>query len=178
MPFGAAGGATGELNLGSLDVRTHQFKTARTWSVAINRRRDLRWCTLLGQTATTRVHDYRQYLERAVPATGTGPETWESRRDLACQALYAALVHRGADAFLSDRDDDADDGTPLTGWCSVARRRTATPVPTPEEVLGIRLPVADCTQDEEGEHGTTGGAGRGDAPGAPWSSRETEPPPF
>ncbi|OLT15282.1 hypothetical protein BJF80_10460 [Serinicoccus sp. CUA-874] len=228
VPFGAIGGVTGELNLGSLDVRTHQFKTARTWSVTINRRRDLRWCTLLGQSTTTRVHDYRQYLERAVLARGSGAgghatgghatggrvtagqatageataarptggsaaddhptdspavdgsttQTWESRRDLACQALYAAVVHRGADALLSDLDDDADDGTPLTGWCSVTRRRSDTPVPTPEEVLGLPLPVAEGEQDEQEEHGTTGGTGRGDAPGAPWSSRETEPPPF
>ncbi|WP_151524473.1 hypothetical protein [Serinicoccus kebangsaanensis] len=194
LPHGTPGGLTGEHNLGSLDIRTHQFKTARTWSVAINRRRDLTWSTLLGQTATTRVHDYRQYLDRAFATTPPGEPsgdhgahdtadtrgTIDARRDLACQALYAALVHRGADAFLSDLDDDADDRTPLTGWACVARRSPGEPVPTPEEVLGI--PAGDDL-DRAARRAHPDAERRGkDRPGDPagggWPTRPDGPPPF
>lgn len=152
-PYGPEGGPTAEPNLATLNIRAHQLKTAQTWSVSINDRRDLAWCTLLGQTATTRAHDYRQYLDRKLSSadggtgetgtsrsgqacggtaeTGSGrpgqacggtgetgraaaeenardssggtPPTWEQRQDLACQALYAALVHRGPHAFLGPR---------------------------------------------------------------------------
>lgn len=89
IPYGTdPDGITTERNLADLDKRTHQSKTLRLLSVAIDERRDLTFTTLLGQVTRSRVHDYGQYL-RALH-----PEDVEERLDLANQALYAALAAR------------------------------------------------------------------------------------
>lgn len=80
-PYGAPGGVTGEHNLAAVNVRSHQFKTARAWHATINHRRDLTWTTLLAQATTTRVHDYRAYLDRRAPVDPTQTGLPDSERD-------------------------------------------------------------------------------------------------
>ncbi len=87
-PYGWAGGPTGELNLALLAKRPHRYKTDGSWRVAIGARRDLTFTTLLGQVVTTRVHDYRTYLEQL------HPDDLDDRRDTANQLLQAALADR------------------------------------------------------------------------------------
>lgn len=189
IPFGAPGGVTGELNLQALNVRSHQFKTARAWSAAINHRRDVRWHTLLGQATTTRVHDYRAYLDRLAPLDPdladqhpTERDDLAARRDLACRALLAALHHRGPDAFLSDLDDEADDGSPLTSWATVRpSRASADTGPSPEEILApgdtISLDAPQGELDDEGPD-DEGPDDEGPHDDRPWGSTSPGSPPF
>lgn len=87
-PYGWAGGPTSETNLALLAKRAHQFKTDGAWHFSINDRRDLTITTVLGQVATTRVHDYRTYLHTR------HPDDVDERRDLANRLVYAALAQR------------------------------------------------------------------------------------
>ncbi|ANS79968.1 hypothetical protein SGUI_2572 [Serinicoccus hydrothermalis] len=188
------GGPTAETNLVALAKSPHQLKTLGRALARINDLRDLTWTTLLGQTETTRVHDYRQYsaapdlaeaLDHAVPLdparTHEHPalrEDLDARRDLLNRAFYAALAHRGPGAFLTDADDHpgtGEHGGPLSGWMWVTRthsgrrRDGAHPhTPTPETVLG--LATTDEPEPDPGdtdEPGTTG-----------WRIPPGEPPPF
>ena len=108
----ADGGPTSEANLNCKDRRSHGFKTKGWWTTTMAPNRDVSWTTLLGQTETTRSHDYRQYLDARAPSdpaeAGLHPALrtdHDDRLDLAGQALYAALVHRGPHAHLADPDD-------------------------------------------------------------------------
>ncbi|MDO5740915.1 MAG: HNH endonuclease signature motif containing protein [Ornithinimicrobium sp.] len=74
IPWGpSCDGPTCELNLAGLAKDAHDRKTKKLWSATINTRRDLTWTTLLGQTFTTRAHDYRQYTSTA--ALSSPPST-------------------------------------------------------------------------------------------------------
>ncbi|ANS80471.1 protein of unknown function DUF222 [Serinicoccus hydrothermalis] len=188
------GGPTAETNLVALAKSPHQLKTLGRALARINDLRDLTWTTLLGQTETTRVHDYRQYsaapdlaeaLDHAVPLdparTHEHPalrQDLDARRDLLNRAFYAAIAHRGPGAFLTDADDHpgtGEHGGPLSGWMWVTRthsgrrRDGADPhTPTPETVLG--LATTDEPEPDPGdtdEPGTTG-----------WRTPSGEPPPF
>ncbi|RIK14463.1 MAG: hypothetical protein DCC50_11110 [Acidobacteria bacterium] len=85
-PHGWAGGPTTETNLALLAKRPHRYKTDQQWQVTIGARRDLTITTLLGQVVTTRVHDYRTYLDHR------GHHDLADARDTAAQALQAALA--------------------------------------------------------------------------------------
>jgi hypothetical protein len=125
----ADGGPTSEANLNLKDRTAHRFKTGGWWTSVMAPDRDVTWTTLLGQTRTTRCHDYRQYLDSLAPPdarqVGTHPAErtdHDDRLDLACQVLYAALVHRGPHAHLADPDDHhgATEHDPtLGGWVRV-----------------------------------------------------------
>ncbi len=149
------GGPTSETNLSCKDRRPHSFKTKGWWRTTMAPNRDVTWTTLLGQTETTRAHDYRQYLAAAVPADPGQAHLHPSQRtdredrlDLAGQALYAALVHRDPHALLAAPDDahGATEHDPsLGGWVRVSHtnpdgvRRHGAPLghPTVAEVLGM-----------------------------------------
>ena len=72
IPYGWGGGKTSELNLALLAIPPHQFKTLGHWKVEIGTRRDMTFTTLLGQVTRSRVHDYRQYLERRLNGVDAG----------------------------------------------------------------------------------------------------------
>ncbi|WP_281965355.1 hypothetical protein [Serinicoccus marinus] len=77
-PWGpeGSGGPTAETNLLALGKSAHQLKTLGRALAEVNDLRDLTWTTLLGQTETTRAHDYRQYghgLRTAAAADRAGP---------------------------------------------------------------------------------------------------------
>lgn len=188
------GGPTSETNLNCKDRRTHSFKTKGWWRTTMTPNRDVTWTTLLGQTETTRAHDYRQYLGAAVPADPDQKHVHPSQRsdredrlDLAGQALYAALVHRDPHALLADPDDahGATEHDPsLGGWVRVSHtnpdgvRRHGPPPdhPTVTEILG--LPDHDVRRAAGGT-GPHGSSETGST-GTPWSTRATDDdtPPF
>src|SRR5690606_8700108 len=60
----AQDGPTSEANLNLKDRRPHSFKTKGWWRTTMAPNRDITWTTLLGQSQTTRAHDYRQYLDQ------------------------------------------------------------------------------------------------------------------
>ncbi len=77
-PWGpeGSGGPTAETNLLALGKSAHQLKTLGRALAEVNDLRDLTWTTLLGQTETTRAHDYRQYghgLRKAAAGDRAGP---------------------------------------------------------------------------------------------------------
>lgn len=142
-PWGPGTGATTEANLDLKDIARHQLKTKRWWTSALGPNRDVTWETLLGQTETTRCHDYRQYLRQAAAEetaeaaaaehadAEAGPvppdRDPDAELDLACRAIYAALAHRDPGAALLDDDDShgATDHDPrLHGWVTLAHRGT------------------------------------------------------
>lgn len=173
---------TSERNLVAVNKGSHDDKTAGRLVSVINDRRDLTWFTLLGQALETRVHDYRayapgrpyRYLGQEQLASDLDPtivEAWQRARspvdgsgelddlhDLLNLVTYAALTHRGTDAFLVDEDDDPDHDPddPATyrtrraearvPWfgrshrCATTGRRRPGPPPdqvTPEQLLGL-----------------------------------------
>lgn len=160
-----AGGPTSEPNLSLKDVAHHQFKTEGWWSSELAPNRDVTWETLLGQVTSTRCHDYRQYLRRAVATdsvgdTGTesddidtqgvhGAEDDRRRRDaeldLACRTLYAALAHRSPHGLLTDPDDlhgATDHDEACTGWIRLSHRSRdgqALPGPRDDQATPARL---------------------------------------
>lgn len=140
-------GTTCELNLAALDQGNHQTKTLKLLRVAINESRDLTFTTLLGQRASTRAHDYRQYLDRTTDA--------ESRRDLANLLLYATLAadpaHNGKGH--ADREDSC---LQLTHTDPVTRARRPGPGPdprSPEQVVADHFD--DSSRDADGGGSTT-----------------------
>ena len=100
-PHGWAGGTTTETNLALLARRPHRYKTDKQWHVTIGARRDLTFTTLLGQVATTRVHDYRTYLDQRGHEDLTDQHDTDprgtARRDAANRLLTAALADPGPD---------------------------------------------------------------------------------
>lgn len=130
------------------------------------------------------MHDYRAYLDRLAPldpdlADQHPAERGDlaARRDLACRALLAALHHRGPDAFLSDLDDEADDGSPLTSWATVRpSRASADTGPSPEEILAPGDTTSlDAPQEELDDEGPDDERPHDDRP---WGSTSPGPPPF
>ncbi|GGK75613.1 hypothetical protein GCM10011509_25390 [Ornithinimicrobium pekingense] len=181
-PF-AAGGPTSESNLNCKDRRVHGFKTKGWWRTVMAANRDVAWTTLLGQSETTRAHDYRQYLDARAPLDPDQRQVHPSQRDdhaerldLAGQALYAALTHRDPHSTLAAPDDalGATDHDPsLGGWVWVSHtnphgiRRHGPPPdrPTVAEILGIPTDAASPEADT--------------VPDTPWTHRDPdEPPPF
>ncbi|MGO0575096.1 hypothetical protein [Ornithinimicrobium panacihumi] len=206
-------GPTAVRNLAGLSKRPHDFKTKGWWDCIINDRRDLTWSTLLGQSYATRPHDYRQYfsgpalgrpwrqaLDDAAPvdpalSQGHPAERvdLEDRLHLINQALYAALAHRGAGAFLLDEDDHpgtGEHGGPLAGWMWIThtsrktgRRRAGAPAdaPTPEDVLGLvrEGPAPEHEQEQEQSQKQSQEHSSPPPKNTPWDQRECdEPPPF
>lgn len=186
-PF-AAGGPTSETNLSCKDRRSHTFKTKGWWTTTMAPNRDVSWTTLLGQTETTRAHDYRQYLDAQAPLHPEQDQTHPAERtdhddrlDLACQALYAALAQRGPHADPDDAHGATDHDPTLGGWAWVTHtnpdgvRRHGPPPhqPTVGEVLGIPA-------DEEQERGRREDARGDDLPSTPWTRRapDDDTPPF
>ncbi|WP_151525520.1 HNH endonuclease signature motif containing protein [Serinicoccus kebangsaanensis] len=227
LPWGEAGGSTTETNLALLGKRHHQLKTAGHAFAEINDLRDLTWTTLLGQAETTRAHDYRQYLDGTMSRDAQGQDWTASadrpdpdrstsahapapdradvgeddwiRRDRANRALYAALAHRGPDAFLTDADDhlgSAEHGGALGGWLFVtrttpggARRHGAAPdTETVGQVLGFTEAEAPSGPAAPARPSPTSSTGRDAAPPrddegaphprAPWRPTHDQPPPF
>lgn len=152
IPFGTLpGGVTTEQNLADLDKRTHRVKTLRELSLAINARRDLTFTTLLGQVTRSRVHDYRQYF------AAVHPEDLDDRRDLAGQALYAALASRPGHWSRPDSWLTLDHTDGRTG------RRVPGPPEHPQDVthlLGINQDHADNAHPSRGQGDDQGGEGR------------------
>ncbi|MFK5584068.1 hypothetical protein [Serinicoccus sp. LYQ131] len=154
-----AGGPTSEPNLSLKDVAHHQFKTEGWWSSELTPNRDVTWETLLGQVTSTRCHDYRQYLRRAVATASTTDSTptstADAELDLACRTLYAALAHRGPHGLLTDPDDlhgATDHDEACTGWIRLSHRsRDGQVLPGPRDdqasparLLGLlRLPEGE-----------------------------------
>ncbi|PZU46777.1 MAG: hypothetical protein DI571_05120 [Arsenicicoccus sp.] len=216
------GGATAETNLVALAKRHHDLKTRALAFTALNTRRDLRWTTLLGQSETTRTHDYRQYTHHPQPTTARGerhlsveelrdavdrlaplkpdpdelagpadaPDQHPSqradlddRRDLLNRAFYAALAHRGPDAFLLDTDDhpgSTEHGGPLSGWMWITRttpsgrRRTGAHPDTPTLRTVLGLPPETDPPHTDPPHTNPPDTN----PPQPWTDTHDEPPPF
>ncbi|RIK16633.1 MAG: hypothetical protein DCC50_04280, partial [Acidobacteria bacterium] len=125
--------------LALLAKRPHQYKTDGTWQVEIGARRDLTFTTLLGQIATTRVHDYRTYLDRR------HPEDVDDLRDAAGQLLQAALADRARSRGRRARRDD---------WLTMEHTDPGTgavrPGPHPDQPTVDDL-VEDAGEDVGGE---------------------------
>lgn len=176
------GGKTTEPNLCLTGVSHHQLKTEGWWSSKLGSSRDVTWETLLGQRATTRVHDYRQYLRQGATVGETAQVAFESNLDddpnaefaldRACLALYAALAHRDPHDLLTGTDDihgATDHNSDLDGWISInhrdanGRTRLGAPAghPTLPQVLG--MPDTDK---------------RPTSIATPWSGPGTDEPPF
>lgn len=206
-------GPTSVQNIAGLNKRPHHLKTKKWWSVAINDRRDLTWTTLLGQAFTTRPHDYGQYQPYQGPSGGSAATVLagvfaraldeqepidpqqrslhpsergdlDDRRDLANQALYAAIAERGPGAFLLDEDDHpgtGEHGGPLAGWAWVTHTSRATgrrrpgPPKDPQsvtEVLGMRREGPELRPSDQPEARSSEGQ-------TPWERRsQDDPPPF
>ncbi|MGO0576787.1 hypothetical protein [Ornithinimicrobium panacihumi] len=189
-------GWTAEPNLNCKAQLDHFRKTKKLWRSVMNSRRDVTWTTLLGQVATTRGHDYRQYFARVDALAPYDPTdvhhdgVWvgdradlQARRDLVNQLLYAAIVHRDPGERAEAFDDvvDAEDWLGLGDWVQVnhtdedGRRRPGPPPahPTPEEILGLAQPDDDPAPSEDSSSGTSGEWGR-----AIQERDEEDPPPF
>ena len=155
----ATHGWTAETNLNAKARADHKRKTKGLWRSIMNRRRDVTFTTLLGQIATTRGHDYRQYHDRftttaraaaqarAAAGQPTDRADLAARRDLANQLLYAALVHRHP-TERAEADDDilgSEDWLTIGDWGHLhhtddhgqTRRGPRPDQPTPEELLGL-----------------------------------------
>lgn len=123
----------------------------------------------------------------------TDPQAREALRDLASQALYAALVTRGPKATLEDLDDPpgaTEHGGQTGGWMFVTHRRDGVrrPGPAPDQPTPEQLLDTDPSYSRHlgfGTRNSSPGAGRAsDSRSAPeqdrpWGSSEDHgPPPF
>ena len=123
----------------------------------------------------------------------TDPQAREALRDLASQALYAALVTRGPKATLEDLDDlpgATEHGGQTGGWMFVTHRRDGVrrPGPAPDQPTPEQLLDTDPSYSRHlgfGTRNSSPGAGRAsDSRSAPeqdrpWGSSEDHgPPPF
>ena len=121
------------------------------------------------------------------------PRAREALRDLASQALYAALATRGPKATLEDLDDlpgATEHGGETGGWMFVAHRREgrrrpgpAPDHPTPEQLLDTDPSYFQRRPLKPGGAGTAPGSGQagGDdsSQDRPWDSGPDHgPPPF
>lgn len=136
---------------------------------------------------------YRQAATDSAPPTTGLPGHEEELKDAvrlrAAQALYAAIIHRGPDAFLEDEDDlrGADEGGPASGWLYVThapdgstQQRPGKPArhPTPEQVLGLTptQPPGDGDEDRSADSGQAARRDRSES--TPWETSTDDPPPF
>ena len=165
---------TAETNLNHKALLEHHRKTKRTWRSVMNRRRDLTWTTLLRQVATTRGHDYRQYLQRVLELTPANPTPTQdtgrseqdradlaARRDLLNQLIYAAIVHRHP-GQRTEADDDipgSEDWLTIGDWAQVTHtdqhgqhRRGGPPGhPTPEQILNLHHQDKPQAREDQGQ---------------------------
>ncbi|WP_131106185.1 HNH endonuclease signature motif containing protein [Ornithinimicrobium sufpigmenti] len=114
----------------------------------------------------------------------TDPQAREALRDLASQALYAALATRGPEATLQDLDDlpgATEHGGDTGGWMFVTHRRDGIrrPGPAPEHPTPEQLLDTDPSYYHRRPLTRHGRPGAGMPQDRPWASDgDYGPPPF